>query len=176
MNTLIPNDRSLHGIGASASMSPPNLVRKGKILIVDDDEATRFLHSKLLSGAGYETDEAADGEEAWMMIFTTSYDLILTDYNMPRLNGLNLVGRMRAASMTVPVIVVSGALELGETSDYPSLQLNAIVQKSFECRNVVDAVMRVLPAPQNETAPYSPKGAVFRGRPAPAHLVLPQFN
>ena len=110
-----------------------------------------------------------------MMIFTTSYDLILTDYNMPRLNGLNLVARMRAAGMTVPVIVVSGALELGETSDYPGLQLNAIVQKSFEFRNVLDAVMRVLPAPQSETA-YSPKVALFRGRPAPAHLVLTQLN
>ena len=177
MNALIPpSDSSVHGIRTSASISPPTFSRNGKILIVDDNEDARFLHSRVLSGAGYETDEAANGEEAWMMIFTTSYDLILTDYNMPHLNGLELVARMRASAMTVPVVLVSGALDLGRACDYPGLHLNAIVQKSFECGNVLDAVRRVLPTLLNETTPYSPKDALFRGHPAPTHPVLPQFN
>jgi DNA-binding NtrC family response regulator len=61
-----------------------------------------------------------------------------------------LVARVRAANMTLPVIVFSGSPELGDASDHPYLHLSAILQKSCEYRNLLDAVKRVLPLPQGE--------------------------
>jgi len=117
---------------------------------VDDDEDTRFLHRKLLSSAGYVTDEASDGEEAWKMILTIPYDLLLTDQDMPLLCGLDLVARIRAANLSLPVIIISGSNKLGEASQYPQLKLIAVVRKSVESCEVLEAVNLVMPLPPVE--------------------------
>jgi CheY-like chemotaxis protein len=153
-------------------------VRKMRILIVDDDEMTRFLHDKLLSTMGYQTEAAADGEEAWKMILTTAYDLILTDYNMPRLNGLELAARIHAANMRIPVILNSGDVRLFEIADDTLLPLQEIVPKGLDCRNVLQAVARVLPlanqksGSENETQPNRDS----RGRTSSINAFIPHLS
>jgi len=135
--------------------------RSWRILVVDDDENARYLDCAMLSHAGYTVDTAADGEEAWKMLLSIPYDLLLSDHNMPRLCGLALVARMRAAGMALPVIINSGCLELGEASNYLGLDLAAILHKPFEFTEVLDAVKRILPLP-----PDREEATLHKGRAA----------
>jgi DNA-binding NtrC family response regulator len=138
--------------------------REWRILAVDDDEDTQFLHARVLEKAGYNVTAVADGEEAWTTLLTERFDLLLADHNMPRLCGLDLVARMRAAGMTLPVIINSGCLDLGEAPDYPHLDLAAILQKSFHCTEILDAVRQILPLPPGA------KDGTARNLPVATHI------
>ncbi len=142
--------------------------RKWRILAVDDDEDTQFLHARVLVRAGYDVATAADGEEAWTALLTERFDLLLADHNMPRLCGLDLVARMRAAGMTLPVIINSGCLDLRELPDYPHLGLAAVLHKSSHFAELLEAVKHVLPAPQDAdyAAVRNLSGAVNNARAA----------
>ena len=84
-----------------ASRPPPAPpARPPRILVVDEDAGLRHLGCACLSNDGYNVDTAADGEAAWAALCSSSYDLLLTGQVMPRLRGLDLVARMRAALRT----------------------------------------------------------------------------
>jgi DNA-binding NtrC family response regulator len=124
--------------------------RAGRILCVDDDEDTQFLHARVLARAGYNVTGVADGEEAWTALLARRFDLLITDHNMPRLCGLDLVARMRAAGMTLPVIINSGSPDLREARAYPHLDLAAVLRKSFPFTELLDTVRHILPLPPRE--------------------------
>ncbi|WP_461395775.1 response regulator [Deferrisoma sp.] len=67
-----------------------------RILIVDDDQSTRRLVEHTLLAAGYEADLAEDGEAAWDALETGRHRIVLTDWLMSRLSGLELVERIRS--------------------------------------------------------------------------------
>ena len=81
-----------------------------RILIVDDDAVLRGLHETVLSLAGYGTESVGDGEEALVMLAMSDFDLVLTERNMPVLDGVSLVRTLRAAGSRIPVMMVSGSL------------------------------------------------------------------
>jgi DNA-binding response OmpR family regulator len=84
-----------------------------KILLVDDEELLRDIISNNLVKFGYSVDVAADGLEGWEKISTAGviYDLILLDKHMPRLNGIELLKRLKADARLaeIPVVMLSGA-------------------------------------------------------------------
>lgn len=82
---------------------------KKRILVVDDSLTVREVERKLLKNAGYRVATAVDGMDAWHMIETQPYDLVVSDVDMPRLNGIELVERIRASkhNKSLPVIIVS---------------------------------------------------------------------
>ena len=79
-----------------------------RILIVDDDETVRKVSAIVMAQWGFEVDTADDGETGWKALCDSSYDLVITDNDMPRLTGLELIKRMRAVSSNLPCILVSG--------------------------------------------------------------------
>jgi two-component system chemotaxis response regulator CheY len=80
-----------------------------RVLVIDDDVRLRQVLSRLLRTSGFDTvDEAADGEEALKFLLTTHPDLILTDCQMPRLDGIGFVRQLRARGDATPVIMLSG--------------------------------------------------------------------
>jgi two-component system, chemotaxis family, sensor kinase CheA len=81
-----------------------------KILLVDDSPIARATESALVRALGHEVEEAQDGEEAWERLKTApAYDLILTDVQMPRLDGFALTRRLKNHSSTehLPVVILS---------------------------------------------------------------------
>ncbi len=84
--------------------SPP----KHRILIVDDDEAQCQLLSDSLSAEGYETGTANDGLDALQKMETFDPDVILTDLNMPRMDGFELMTELRRRDSPTPVIALTG--------------------------------------------------------------------
>jgi CheY-like chemotaxis protein len=80
------------------------------ILVVDDDDILRGILESILIDAGYRTDSADDGMEALTMLATGHFDLVLTDGNMPRLDGFGLIRALRASGSRIPVMMVSASL------------------------------------------------------------------
>lgn len=78
------------------------------ILIIDDEKAIRKTLSEILSYEGYKIDEAADGEEGITKFRTTTYDVVLCDIKMPKMDGLEFLEKAREINNDVPVIVISG--------------------------------------------------------------------
>src|SRR5437867_12324262 len=100
-------------------------MKKGKVLVVDDERAIRRAVSRALSSRGFLVDVAADGEEALGSVRTFDPDLMVLDLNLPELGGLEVCRRVRAWS-AVPILVLSvreeeadkvAALDLG-ADDY----------------------------------------------------------
>ncbi|BAI76202.1 two component, response regulator (plasmid) [Azospirillum sp. B510] len=79
-----------------------------KILIVDDAENVRYSLRTSLEDAGYTVEEAVDGEEALTRLDSDAFDLVIADVWMPRLNGIDLLQKMRAISPNTPVLIITG--------------------------------------------------------------------
>lgn len=97
-----------------------------KILVVDDDLDLLGLIAYALRQAGYLVLEAADGLEAWRVLYQERPDLVVLDVNLPGIDGLEVLRRTRAAGLTVPIILLTvrnteedqvGGLDLG-ADDY----------------------------------------------------------
>ena len=82
-----------------------------RILVVDDDPRSRTAVARLLAEEGYEATVAADGEEASQLVSSWHPDLVLTDLEMPRLDGQGLLRRVRQLQPGTPVIVLSAHSE-----------------------------------------------------------------
>jgi two-component system chemotaxis response regulator CheY len=79
------------------------------ILLVDDTRSMRKMVAAVLHGAGYSIEEAGDGEEALAKAKAQVFDLVVTDHNMPKMDGVTLVGHLRkiADYDDVAIIVLS---------------------------------------------------------------------
>jgi two-component system sensor histidine kinase and response regulator WspE len=115
-----------------------------RILVVDDDSDIRRLNSVVLQRSGYEVDTAADGAEAWETLNTESYDLLLTDHDMSRLTGVELIKKLRGALNAMPVILVSGKMPTEELSRHPWLQIEAVLCKPYHGGELLATVEEVL--------------------------------
>ena len=123
-----------------------------RILVVDDDSDIRRLDAEVLKISGYEVDTAEDGEVGLEKVLHAvsyapeSYDLLITDYQMPKLSGLDLVRRLRAERMAIPVIIATGTLPRQELTQYPWLQPAAILLKPYTVDELLGTVRKVLHA------------------------------
>ncbi|MEV6298802.1 response regulator [Actinoplanes sp. NPDC051861] len=82
---------------------------KPRVLVVDDAATVRLYHTSLLSDAGFEVAEAANGLEAVEAAMTTSFDLFVVDVNMPKMNGYTCVETLRSETVgtAAPVLMIS---------------------------------------------------------------------
>jgi two-component system, NtrC family, nitrogen regulation response regulator NtrX len=78
------------------------------ILIIDDEKAIRKTLSEILSFEGYKIDEAADGEEGLKKFKERSFDVVLCDIKMPKLDGIEFLQKAGEINADVPVIMISG--------------------------------------------------------------------
>jgi two-component system nitrogen regulation response regulator NtrX len=78
------------------------------VLIIDDERAIRKTLSEILSYEGYKIDEAGDGEEGLKKFKEKTYDVVLCDIKMPKLDGIEFLDKAREANPDVPVIMISG--------------------------------------------------------------------
>ncbi|MBD1911105.1 MULTISPECIES: hybrid sensor histidine kinase/response regulator [unclassified Leptolyngbya] len=105
LNTLLVDGR-LAKTGETRS-------RKGndakRVLVVDDSITVREMERKLLQNHGYVVDVAVDGMEGWNAVRSYPYDLVISDIDMPRMNGIDLIKEIKKHSrlQSIPVIVVS---------------------------------------------------------------------
>jgi two-component system OmpR family response regulator len=126
-----------------------------RILVVDDDRDICQLSAVVLTSSGYQVDTAEDGEAGWKALHAVchdpdSYHLLITDHDMPRLSGLDLVKKLRSARMALPVILSSGNLPTEELQRNAWLEVAATLQKPFSIDQLVETVQVVLRAAESE--------------------------
>ncbi|HLM43921.1 MAG TPA: response regulator, partial [Myxococcaceae bacterium] len=86
----------------------------GEVLVVDDDSSTRELVSRSLRRAGFSTTEAHSGEDAILKARVSPPTLVVLDLMMPNLDGFEVLRRLRAEKLNVPVVVLTGKTLSGE--------------------------------------------------------------
>jgi len=138
-----------------------------KILVVDDDKATRHVLQTVLTNAGFSTAVARDGVEALKSLDADRFDLVLLDVWMPRMNGLELLAKLRTIEARPRVVVMT-------SDDAPETLLKAVreqavkyVHKPVEATQLLDTVREAL------AASYPPSVEVISARPEWVELVVP---
>lgn len=115
-----------------------------RILVVDDDEAVRRFMVESLQSLGYCVDEAADGEAGLRVLARSSPDLIIVDYAMPGMTGVDLVLRARAVAPGVPIILATGYADM-EAVDRV-MPTESVLRKPFRLAELGVAVRKALAA------------------------------
>jgi len=142
LDQLISGDRVMR-IGHDDDFS----IKAKRILVADDSITVRELERQMLASEGYEVDVAVDGIDAWNTIRAKNYDLIVSDIDMPRMNGFELVRLIKNNPdlRNTPVIIVSykdrdedrkKGLEVG--ADY------YLTKGSFQDRTLINAVLDLI--------------------------------
>ena len=131
-----------------------------RILLVDDDDSLRQISAEVLSQSGYEVDAAEDGDVAWETLQLKNYDLLITDQKMPRVCGIELLKKMRAVRMALPVIMATGTPPQAEFNRQPWLRPAAVLLKPYTIPELLGVVRDVLYAteyPREQTKSTLPR-------------------
>jgi DNA-binding response OmpR family regulator len=141
-----------------AEKSPSAQARSGanpprRILVVDDDEIIRQSNERMLMYFGYEVHAVADGADAWEALNADCYDLLITDNNMPMLTGVDLLKKLRAARIALPVIMATRAVPKEEFILFPWLQPDATLIKPYSVTELLDTVREVLRVTDSSSEP-----------------------
>ncbi|MBW2617186.1 MAG: response regulator [Deltaproteobacteria bacterium] len=117
------------------------MAKAEKILVVDDERGIRYLLSDVLSDAGFEVSMAKDGQESLDQLEDNRFDLVITDINMPRLDGIEMLKRMKMAGRKEKVIIMTAnLLDLKfEEAEVPHVVTQ--LQKPFRIDSFLDMVI-----------------------------------
>ena len=112
-----------------------------RVLVAEDDDAVRTLICTILSEAGYNVYEACDGLEAIDSLKKRHYDVLFTDYRMPKMDGLELLDLTQAMWPDLPVILAtSDVLLSGDTTHSLLEPAYAILEKPFDRSDLLDTI------------------------------------
>jgi len=112
-----------------------------RVLVVEDDTDVRMMICLMLSEAGYNIYESCDGLEALGELKKRRYDAVLTDYHMPKMDGLELLDLVQAMWPETPVIVASSDVFLTNQTGNGLLEpAYAVLSKPFDSSDLLHAV------------------------------------
>ena len=114
------------------------------ILVVDDEERMRHLLSIMLSRQGFRVEQAGDGLEALEMIGSTPFDMIITDIKMPRMDGTELLKRVRDMDMPCPVVFITAFATVESAVESMRQGAADYITKPFEEDRILLTVERTL--------------------------------
>jgi two-component system chemotaxis sensor kinase CheA len=122
--------------------------QRRRVLVVDDSVTTRQLERSILEAAGYEVDVARDGQEAWDRLAAGEvFDLVVSDVEMPRLDGFQLVARVRASVRTARLPVVLITARDSDADRHRALEVGAsayVVKGGFDQEALLDILEQLL--------------------------------
>jgi DNA-binding NtrC family response regulator len=111
---------------------------------VEDERDLRQITAEVLIDAGFQVDVAEDGAAAWSALQLSKYDLLITDQLMPKVSGVELLKKIHAANMTLPVIMATGYLPTWEFALHTWLQPVKMLLKPYSFEKLLGLVKNVL--------------------------------
>ena len=137
-----------------------------RILLVDDEPLVRDSIRKVLQFDGHTVETAADGEEALALFRKSSFDLVVTDYEMPGIKGDQLAVAIKAILPLQPVLMISAYGEHLRSASCPLTAVDAIIGKPFQIGELRQAIAKLLVKTGNIiVASSGPDAAQTRLRP-----------
>ncbi len=133
--------------GASQKLLPADVLAYKKILVVDDSMTTRTMLKNILMNIGYTVDAALDVTEAMVKLKLNHYDLIMTDLNMPKIDGYEFVERLKQDEMysDIPILVMSSENKETAVKKLNKFGIEGYLQKdSFNQAEFVDLIKEIL--------------------------------
>ena len=124
--------------------APPLVVASANILVVDDEPLSRRGLARLLQREGHRTTHAADGQEALALYAKDSFDLVLMDLDMPRLDGQQAFARMRELTPDARVVFVTGFVSDARRRELVESGASAVLDKPCEASVLRDAIVTAL--------------------------------
>ena len=117
-----------------------------KILTVDDSRTMRDMVSYTLKGAGFEVLEAEDGLKALSVLANHRVDLIITDINMPNMDGVTLVKRVRAggAHVSTPILILTTETSQDKRDQGKAAGGTGWIVKPFDPEKLISVIHRVV--------------------------------
>jgi two-component system cell cycle sensor histidine kinase/response regulator CckA len=128
-----------------------------RILVVDDEISVRQLTTEMLVRAGFAVDAAPDGAAGWEALQAKHYDLVITDNSMPNVTGIEMVKKIHAGSMNLPVIMATAILPQEEFQLHPWLESIPTLLKPFRANELLFTVRKVLSASDINRQQIAPK-------------------
>ena len=116
-----------------------------KILLVDDSRTIRNIQKNTLKTLGHEDiAEAADGLEALSFLANTRPELMLVDWNMPNMDGITLIKKVRETDKTLPIIMVTTEAEKSRVIEAVKAGVNNYVVKPFTAETLADKINQTM--------------------------------
>jgi two-component system, chemotaxis family, sensor kinase CheA len=139
-------------MNAAGKMTPMRTSRQTEvvpksILVAEDSITSRTLLKNILELAGYKVKTAIDGAEAFAVLATDAFDLVVSDVEMPRMSGFDLTAKIRAGNRLahLPVVLVTGLDSREDRERGVEVGANAyIVKSSFDQGNLLEVVRRLI--------------------------------
>lgn len=118
------------------------------VLVVDDSPSVRMMVQMTLSAAGYDIIEAVDGQDAFEKATSTRVDAVLTDQNMPRLDGLSFIRKFRETpqSVGVPVVFLSTESDAALKAQAKDAGATGWMVKPFDQTQILAVVKKIVGA------------------------------
>lgn len=113
----------------------------GKVLVVDDELGIRILLSDYLSSKGFDVSMAKDGQESLDQLKANIFDVVITDINMPRLDGIEMLKSMKKAGRKEKVIVMTGNPSDCRLTDMETPQVVTRLIKPFNIDYLLDVIV-----------------------------------
>ena len=144
-----------------------------RILVIDDEEVVHVSLRRILGRRGHEVDAVASAPEGLAKMADTPYDLVITDLMMPEMNGIELLERMEAGGVALPVLMITGYPTI--TTAIQALRLGAVdyLAKPFTRQELLGPVNRTL---RRAGAHAEPDGAALVAPPDGDGLETPDLG
>ncbi|MGC9450950.1 MAG: response regulator [Oceanipulchritudo sp.] len=112
------------------------------ILLIDDEEKFAQMLQELLELNGYESDYCLNPEEALVRLRHENYDLVITDYMMPQMDGAQFLQAARKINPDMPVIMISGLMNMPELIKVANIGVTLVLEKPFKTEDLMQYVAR----------------------------------
>lgn len=137
---------AVKAVGPARVAEPRLDVKKRSVLVAEDSITSRMLLKNILETAGYAVMTAVDGVDAWTLLKTEKFDIVVSDVEMPRMDGFELTARLRADKglEEIPVVLVT-ALETREDRER-GIESGAnayMIKSSFNQNNLLEIIKRL---------------------------------
>jgi two-component system, OmpR family, response regulator len=131
-----------------------------RILLVEDDPTISAGIAAALKGAGFRTDVVADGEDAWFRGDTEDFDLIILDLGLPKLDGLAVLKRWRAAGRPTPVLILTARGAWPERVEGIDAGADDYLAKPFQIEELIARVRALIRRAAGHGSPILEAGAI----------------
>lgn len=142
-----------------------------RALVVDDEEVVLASVERTLSREGFSVDKVLTAEDALLKLSEEAYDVVITDLMMPKLNGIELLGRIKEMELSVPTVMVTGHPTIKTAME--ALKLGAVdyIPKPFTRQELLSPVSRALSRKESNSSEGTERHSIYSDSDIPASPV-----